>query len=230
MKKRMRPLLITLCVLVGGNAVAQAVDPPDYFDPERFEADIQAFERMDSAAAFEPVDVVFYGSSSIRMWHDSLAVDMAPLPVVGRGFGGSTMIDALNYADRVVIPRRPRAIVLYEGDNDVGQHGVPPERVAELFEAFVQKVRASLPETEIYFVAIKPSPSRWEHWPAMNKTNKLIRDVCEGDPLLHYVDVASPILGVDGTPRREIFLEDMLHLNRDGYIIWKRVVRNAVLE
>ena len=226
----MRTLLMPVFLLAVGTATAQDTDTPDYFDPERFEADILGFEQADSAEGRIDDAVLFYGSSSIRMWHDSLEYDLAPLPVTARGFGGSTMIDALNYADRVVIPRKPRTIVLYEGDNDVGQYGVSPERVTELFEAFVQKVHASLPETKIYFIAIKPSPSRWEHWPAMNETNELIRAVCDDNPLLHYVDVASPMLNEDGTPRTDIFLEDMLHLNRDGYLMWKLVVRNALLE
>ena len=217
-----------LSLACGLAARVTASDIPDP-DPARFAAEIRAFEAWDRQNSVPRDAVLFVGSSSIRMWHDSLEYDMAPLPVIARGFGGSTMIDALNYADRVVIPRRPRAIVLYEGDNDVGHYGVSPERVTELFETFVQKVHASLPETKIYFVAIKPSPSRWEHWPAMQKTNEMIRAVCEGDPLLHYVDIASPMLGEDGTPRTEIFLEDMLHLNREGYLIWKQVVRSALM-
>jgi lysophospholipase L1-like esterase len=223
----MRILTLFLCFLTGA-AAAQNADPPNYFDPARFEADIRAFEKADSATA-QPADpVIFYGSSSIRMWHDSLASDMEPLPVIGRGFGGSTMIDALKYVDRVVIPHKPRAVVLYEGDNDIGAFDVAPSRVAELFKELVDKVHAALPETEIYFLTIKPSPSRWEHWPQMKEANQMIRAVCDADPLLHYVDVASVMLGEDGMPKKDIFREDMLHMNRKGYTLWTEVIRKAL--
>lgn len=224
----MKFLSLIALVFITDTLAAQDTDPPDYFDPARFEADIVAFERADSVEGYIDDAVLFYGSSSIRMWHDSLASDMAPFPVIPRGFGGSTMIDALTYADRVVIPRKPKAIFLYEGDNDVGHYGVSPERVTELFKALVARVHRALPETEIYFLAIKPSPSRWEHWPAMAETNTMIREICESDVRLHYVDVATPMLNEDGTPNEEIFLEDMLHMNRDGYLIWKSVVRDAL--
>lgn len=224
----MRPSLTLGFCLISCVSVAQTADPPDYFDPARFEADIRAFEKTDSATTQPANPVIFYGSSSIRMWHDSLAKDMAPLPVLGRGFGGSTMIDALNYADRVVIPNRPRAIVLYEGDNDIGAFDVSPGRVTELFEAFAAKVHAAMPETQIYFLTIKPSPSRWDHWPRMNDANQMIRTVCDADPLLHYVDVASVMLDENGMPKNDIFREDMLHMNARGYALWTEIVRQAL--
>ncbi|MGA7306679.1 MAG: SGNH/GDSL hydrolase family protein [Rhodothermales bacterium] len=224
----MRPILTIGFCLTCCAAIAQNADPPNYFDPARFEADIRAFEKADSTSAYPDSSIIFYGSSSIRMWHDSLASDMAPLPVLGRGFGGSTMIDAVKYADRVLIPNKPRAIVLYEGDNDIGAFDVAPGRVTELFEAFAAKIHAAMPETQIYFLTIKPSPSRWDHWPQMNEANQMIHAVCDADPLLHYVDVASVMLGEDGMPKKDIFREDMLHMNRKGYALWTEVIRKAL--
>jgi len=213
---------------LAGLAAAQNADPANYFDPARFEADIHAFEASDSSSTYPADPIIFYGSSSIRIWHDSLAKDMAPLPVIGRGFGGSTMIDALHYADRVIIPRKPRAVVLYEGDNDIGAFQVAPGRVTELFEEFVARIQTALPETEIYFLSIKPSPSRWDHWPQMIQANQMIRRVCEADPLRHYLDVASVMLDEHGMPRKDIFRDDMLHMNRKGYALWTKIVRKAL--
>lgn len=224
----MRPILSVIFCLSACIAFAQNADPPDYFDPARFEADIRAFEKADSVSEYPVHPVIFYGSSSIRMWHDSLANDMAPLPVIGRGFGGSTMIDALKYADRVVIPLHPTAIVLYEGDNDIGAYDVSAARVTELFKALVDTLHGALPQTEIYFLAIKPSPSRWDHWPEMDEANRMIREVSRGDSLVHYVDVASVMLDENGMPNRELFLDDMLHMKRKGYALWTEIVRRAL--
>ena len=95
----------------------------------------------------------------MRMWHSKIHEDLAPLTVIARGFGGSTMFDLLHYTDRIVLPYKPRAIVVYEGDNDVAI-GVGPEEIRDTFRKFVHKVHAALPQTRIYFLAIKPSYSR----------------------------------------------------------------------
>jgi len=36
------------------------------------------------------------------------------------------------------------------------------------------------------------------------------------------------MLGVDGAPRTDIFLKDMLHLNRKGYAVWIPLVKAAL--
>ena len=169
------------------------------------------------------------GSSSIRYWHDTLADDLQPLTLIPRGFGGSTLLDVLFYSSRVVTPYRPRAILLYEGDNDVSG-GISAARVKATFEQFVEVVRATLPETRLYVLSLKPSPARWHRWPVMNETNDRLRQTCADDPLLDYIDIASPMLGSDGLPLPGIFLEDQLHLNRRGYDIWTREVRKVMVK
>src|SRR5687767_15921673 len=106
-------------------------------------------------------------------WHSTIKQDLAPLPVIPRGFGGSNMNDALHYVDRVVTRYRPRAVVIYEGDNDIGM-GIAPERVRDTFVKFVNSVHRQLPETRIYVISIKPSPKRWELWGKVVEANRLL--------------------------------------------------------
>ena len=228
-----RHLYVSLCLLAvlrPGPAVAQQEEIPAYFDAQRWEEPISAFEAQDQAN-FPPTGaIVFNGSSSIYFWHEHLAEDMAPLTVIPRGFGGSTLLDALYYLDRIVLPYQPRAIVLYEGDNDIGRFKITPLRLRELFAGYVNKVRERLPETRIYLLAIKPSVARWADWPAMQEANRLLEELCAADPLLTYIDVATPLLGVDGMPDASLFVEDRLHLNRAGYELWQTIVRPVLLE
>ena len=228
MHSRTKLLLVALIVCWTGLAlgVGPQRSPPD---PERFEERILAFEIQDRDMPPPEGAIVFVGSSSIRFW-DTLHEDMAPLTVINRGFGGSWMNDAVHYVDRVVINYRPRAIALYEGDNDVGAGGVPPEEFLAGFQTFVSRVHESLPETRIYFLAIKPSILRWDNWARMNRANELVRAECETDPLLTYVDVATPMLSRHGSPFEDIFVEDMLHMNAKGYAIWKDAVRPIMME
>lgn len=200
-----------------------------YPDPARFEKAVAAFEAKDRQAPPPKGAVVCLGSSSIRMWHKHLGEDLAPLTVIPRGFGGSNMNDALRYADRLVLPHKPRAIVLYEGDNDIAQ-GVAPETIRDTFLAFLSRVRKDLPDVRVYFLSIKPSIRRWELWPKMQKASRLIAAECAKDDKLTYVDVAGAMLTSEGELKKGIFLDDGLHLNRKGYLLWRDTLRPVLLE
>jgi lysophospholipase L1-like esterase len=200
-----------------------------YPDPTRQERWIKEFEKQDAQDFPAPGGVVCIGSSSIRGWHEDLAEDLAPLPVIPRGFGGSNMKEALYYADRIVIPYKPRAVLLYEGDNDVADK-IAPETIRDTFLAFVDKVHAALPETRIYCISIKPSISRFPMWPRMEQANQLLKAACDQNDLLTYIDVATPMLNEKGEPKSSIFKSDNLHMNREGYLIWRDHVRPVLHE
>jgi lysophospholipase L1-like esterase len=210
-----------------------AQDPPapasKYADPARFEQQIQEFETQDAKSPPPTGAVLCVGSSTMRMWHGMIHEDLAPLTVVARGFGGSTMHDLLHFSDRIVIPYRPRAILVYEGDNDIAQ-GVGPQEIFATWRAFVERVWEHLPETRIYFMAIKPSESRWKLWPQAEEVNRLVAEHCARDPRLTYLDITTALLNRDGQVRGELFLEDRLHLNRAGYTALRDVIQPVLVE
>jgi len=210
-----------------GQAAAQA---PPTIDPQRFAEDMEAFDVEDEASMPPEGAIVITGSSSVRRWHPTIREDLAGLTIIPRGFGGSTMEDALYWIDRVAIAYKPRAVVLYEGDNDTGRYGVPPEEVARQFEAIVAKIHAALPATRIYAVSVKPSLSRLAEWPQAVAANELIEAVCAENPLLTYIDVATPMLQPNGEVMTDIFVDDDLHLNPKGYEIWSQAIRDVLME
>jgi lysophospholipase L1-like esterase len=215
-------------LVVAGLAYAENPFSAAFPDPERFAEDIAAFEAADAANPAPQDATLCIGSSSMRMWHPNLARDLAPLTVIPRGFGGSTMYDVLHYAPRIVLPGRPRTILLYEGDNDI-DFGVTPAAFMATFQAFVALVARELPATRIFVISIKPSGLRWAKWPAMREANDLLRAACETNPSLTYIDVAPHLLGEDGLPDDGLFLEDRLHLNEEGYAVWSRVVAGVLV-
>ena len=172
-----------------------------------------------------PDGVLFVGSSSIRLW-PTLAADFPGIYTLQRGFGGAELSDVIRYAPRIVLPYRPRLIVLYAGENDIAA-GKTAAAVFREYQAFVALVRRSLPETRIVFVSIKPSPSRWALADQMREANDLIRRHISTDPRLSFVDVFTPMLGPDGKPRQDLFVEDRLHMNAEGYKIWRNLIRVA---
>lgn len=193
-----------------------AVDP-------RWSASFEAFAAADLKQAPQPGGVVFVGSSSIRLWND-LETSFSDQPVViKRGFGGSQLSDCVKLVNRLVLPYKPRLVVVYAGENDLSE-GASPRDVADRFTAFVQAVKAELPGVRIAFVSIKPSPLRAAMMPAVREANELVRAYSLTEPQLDYIDVHSAMLDAAGQPRPELFQGDRLHLNADGYAIWQRII------
>jgi lysophospholipase L1-like esterase len=145
------------------------------------------------------------------------------LPVVNRGFGGSQISDVVHFADRIVLSYEPKVIVFYAGDNDIAA-GKSAQRVFEGYCRFVALVHARQPAAHIVFIAIKPSRARWALWPEMAKANELIRDWCRRQERLHFADLGTLLLGPDGMPDRDLFLDDQLHLNPKGYAVWTKAL------
>ena len=193
--------------------------PSASLELERFEPEIRAFETADRATMPAPGGIVFFGSSSIRRW-TSLAADFPGLPVLNRGFGGSTFPEANHYVSRAVLRYRPRTVVVYEGDNDIAS-GRSPQQVLADYREFVRLVRDSLPSARIVFIAIKPSPSRWSLFEKQREANRLVGEVIRTDTLQTYVDVFTPMLGANGRPQPALFVGDSLHMTPAGYAIWR---------
>ena len=191
-------------------------------DVARWEPDIRAFEEADRAAPAPGEGILFVGSSSIRLW-ETLEHDFSGLPVVNRGFGGSRIRDVHAFLDRIVLPYRPRLIVFYCGTNDINA-GRSVRRVVEDYRRFVRAVHEQLPQARIAFIAAAPNPARWHLRDQMQRLNREVQAWSRRDERLDYIDVWSAMLGPDGRPRPEIFVEDRLHMNERGYAIWARVV------
>lgn len=190
----------------------------------------QAYTRWKTALAdFEAqaqspaAPVLFVGSSTIRMW-PHLSQDFRSVPaIVNRGFGGSTMHDCHLLVRELVIRYQPSAVLVYAGDNDLAQ-GRTPAQVLLSFQSFVQAVRQELPQTQVSFISIKPSPSRAALMPLARETNALVANFIAQLPNAKYIDVFTPMLGEDGQPRAQLYLADQLHMNAAGYALWQGVI------
>jgi lysophospholipase L1-like esterase len=196
--------------------VAQAAAP-------QWEAAFARFAADDAAHPHPNGGVLFVGSSSIRLWSD-LENQFKDLPVViKRGFGGSQLSDCVKHLNRLVVRYRPHTVLVYAGDNDLAA-GTAPREVLRRFTAFVDGVHRDLPQTQIVYISIKPSPSRIRLLSRIRETNALIRDYADSTSEVDYVDVFTPMLDASGKPRPELFRDDELHLNAQGYALWKQVI------
>ena len=184
-----------------------------------YEEEVRALERRHRAFPPPEGSIVFYGSSSIRLW-STLEQDLPNLPLVNCGFGGSTLDACSWFFHRLVVPLRPRALIVYAGDNDLGD-GRSPDQVLSSYRALTDQIGAHLGSIPYTFLSIKPSPARSGLTDVIRQTNERIRREHAYLPGGIYVDVFTPMLGRDGLPRRELYAEDGLHLSSDGYHLWR---------
>ncbi len=190
--------------------------------PDRWEPEIQAFEKKDKENPPPQGEILFAGSSTIRMW--KTAESFPGLKVINRGFGGSQMADSVKYAERILLPCKPRIVVVYAGSNDLAA-GKAPEKVLEDWQALVKKIHDALPQTRVLFIGNKPTIRRWAMIEKQKKLNDLVAAQVKTDKRLGFIETGAAFLGDDGKPRADLLLKDGLHLNPEGYKVLTALVR-----
>jgi lysophospholipase L1-like esterase len=193
-------------------------------NPRRWEPVIRRFEAEDAKLARPAGSIVFIGSTTIRRWDLAKSFPDLTREVLNRGFGGSYLSESVYYIDRLILPHAPRMVVLYAGEGDIAS-GVSAKTVAQEFVKFEQRVHASLPDTRVVFISIKPSPGRQRFRIRMDAANEEIRAWCASHPQLIYLDVEPLMLTPDGEPRSELFMADGVQLNARGYEIIANALR-----
>jgi hypothetical protein len=209
---RCRSLLVVTALVLVAAMSARGEQPAD---AGRWENDVRKFEAADGERPPAPGGVLFIGSSSVRLW-TTLQSDFPSLRVINRGVGGSHIPEITALAHRIVIPYKPRLIVFYCGSNDLAS-GRSAEQVISDFRAFVSRIHGVLPDVRIAFVSIASNPARAMLGPSFTEVNRAIERYATADPRVDYIDVNTAMLGADGQPRPDIFVDDQLHMNETGY-------------
>lgn len=193
-----------------------------------YEDDVRGAIAERQSCKYDP-KTIFYGSSSIRLWA-KLYEDFEGFKPINLGFGGSTLAACVWFFDRIVSPvKHPDTFILYAGDNDLGD-GRHPEEVLIFFREFMLKLREYFPAIPFYYISIKPSLSRMEILDEIIHTNKLIEeDMSARSANDYFINIFDRMIGKNGKPIAAYFQNDGLHLNRDGYIVWREIILNELL-
>ena len=224
---RVRASLLCVAALATCAFPVRAQTPPVPTLEQSLAAEVDRFSEADRVSPPAACQALFVGSSSIVRWKETLASDMAPMPVINRGFGGSHIEYVNRWFDRIVAAYRPRAIVFYAGENDLDA-GKSVERVVSDFDEFLDRKAKTLDDTPVYFISLKPSKLRFAQFPLQTLVNNAIRDRAAKRSDLYYIDVVSAMLDETGKPR-DLFVGDGLHMNAAGYGIWTGILRAALL-
>ncbi len=221
-------LFFAFALFLSTTLFAQSAKDNSYYgDPTKFSTEINNFLSQDKLSPPMENAVVITGSSSVRKWQHRIHQDLSGINIIARGFGGSNMNDLLFYADELIIKYKPKAVAIYEGDNDIAQ-GISPEKILQKYTELITKLKQSKSDIRIYFISIKPSILRWPLWGKMQKANALIKNYSMSDSSLFYIDVANALLNKDKM-KKNIFIQDGLHLNDYGYDLWGKTMADALL-
>jgi lysophospholipase L1-like esterase len=228
MKKPVTVAIVALGLVVTSRpSVLLGQQPPRPYaearDYAKWEKEVAAYEAADRQSPPPKGGVLFIGSSTIRLWK-TLAEDFPDHKVLSRGFGGTEIVDATHFADRLIFPHEPRQIFLRAGGNDI-HAGRLPNEVAIDFIEFVKKIRTRLPRTEILFIAVSPAPARWGEGDKSRELNRLIRQEALSMPRVGFVDAYDVSLTSEGRARPELFIKDRLHFAPEGYKLLAERVR-----
>ena len=223
-----RSVLLRVTTLIIAVFAAASFGTDSKSRTNRFEEEILAFEAADQKNPVPKGAILFVGDSLFTLWK-SIQTDLPEYTVINRGFGGSQMSDLLYYTDRIVIPYKPRLIIVNEGGNDI-HRGRMPEQVLADVRAFVEKVRAALPDTRIAISSLTPSPARWSEAEIAKHANRIIRDYVATQRNVVFIDLFDAYLGPDGKPREELFVEDGLHHSAAAYRVRIRAMRGILGE
>lgn len=218
----LKRLLFLIGLLVVG-LLSKAQQLPYY-------ADIQAFKKQDSVQTPPQHPILLIGSSSFTKWQDVQSY-FPGYVIVNRGFGGSTLLDVIRYADDIIFPYQPKQILIYCGENDLASSdAVTAEMVVDRFKVLYGIIRVKLPNTPVAFISLKPSPSRQHLMAKMEAVNKDVKKYLKDKPYTAFIDVYHAMLTKQGQPISNIFIEDNLHMNAQGYAIWKKIIEPYLLK
>lgn len=200
---------------------SELITQKQILDHEPFSNEIEYFIKWDKKNSYPENAILFVGSSSIRMWNT--AMSFPKLQVINRGFGGSKISDVNHYYQQIVMKYKPSKIVFYAGDNDIAS-GKTADQILKDFQLFAEKVKRDLAKTEIFYLPIKPSLSRWQLWSKMASANEKIKQFIKNESNLFYIETTSAMLDETLEPNSDLLCKDGLHLNERGYQIWSKIL------
>lgn len=214
----MKRATFLLFLFLTASALFAQGEKPAFWD------DIQAFKKQDSLKFPGKNAILFVGSSSFTKWTD--VQDYFPrYSIINRGFGGSSLPDVIRYANDIIFPYQPKQVVIYCGENDLASSDtVTSKTVVGRFKILFALIRKKLPRTPVAFISLKPSPSRQMLLAKMIDANAQIQKFLQGQKRAVFIDVYKEMITDEGKPRAELFIEDNLHMNKQGYMIWQRTI------
>ncbi|ATA89271.1 lipase [Capnocytophaga stomatis] len=196
---------------------------------KRYQHDIDKYKEENKKLNNRSCDVLFLGSSSINLWK-TIHEDFAPLKIIRRSYGGSTLRDMVYNYKVIAKGYDPKKILLYV-ENDLGAHkeGVSAVKCFDLFRIFISKLKKEYPHAQLFVVSLKPSEHKADQLQDQLLVNSFLQANAR-EQNYTYIDVTRVMYDAEGNLRQDIFVEDQLHLNSEGYQLWTEVIKPYLIK
>lgn len=201
---------------------------------KKWEDEIKKLEVLDKKETYSNQAVLFIGSSSIRLWK-SIEEDLDTYEPIKRGYGGAHYYDIIHFTNRLVSPHKVKAIAIFVANDITGKENginnqtvnrdLSPKEVLRLVKFVTKEIRKSHEKVPIFFIETTPTSKRWKVWDKISKANDLIENYTSKYENLYYINTRSFYIGSDGMPNDSLFVKDKLHLNREGYKLWGKIIK-----
>lgn len=220
--------LFFLCLFHTTSQCQEVVDKYRVAAVERWEREVQELEALDKRETYPDDAVLFIGSSSIRLWK-TIEEDMQPYAAIRRGYGGAKFTDLAVFAERLIKPHNFKALVVFVA-NDItgGVNDTPMDDLDQLVRHVIEVGKSHQSNAPIFLIEVTPTPSRFAAWTKIRKLNHQLRELALTEPNVYFIATAEYVMDADKQPQASLFVEDRLHLNRDGYQLWTRLIKQQL--
>ena len=225
MRMRAWPILLSLALLGGFQAGCTPPEASPKPVTSKFSEEVAKFAVLPVP---QPGGVLLVGSSIFKRWTNAVH-DLAPLPVTNRAFGGSQTSHQVMFFDQVVPPCHPGLIVWYCGSNDI-KGKKEPSSVLERTEEWLTKVTHSDPSARVLLVSVIRSPQKRRDGQseAVDAVNRGYEEFSKKRERVFYVDLNPALETPVGEAKSELYVEDGLHFNFDGYQQMTTLLKPAI--
>jgi|AGTN01.2.fsa_nt_gi hypothetical protein len=180
--------------------------------------------------AQENVEYLFVGDSYVdkSFWRD-FDVSYLGVDAVNIGVAGTKI--PYWVSDFFKSKYIPQNIIIHIGVNDINDAGQSAVAVAANLQNYFEKILDDFPGVDIYYISLTPNNfgSNYEgHWMDYQAVNAAVVQMASENEKIHYIDFAAFLGPEAGSPVKQYYLTDGLHLNSDGYALWDKAIKSAL--
>ena len=171
--------------------------------------------------------IMFLGDSLTDLceWAEILKDDQ----IINRGICGDTTDGILNRINNI-IESKPKKLFFMIGINDLNQ-GVSVENIVENYTLILEAFKNQIPVTKVFIQSLLPVNNQLRSNSEVNKKvidlNARIKELAQTFSF-QYIDLFTAFLDKDNQLDAQ-YTSDGVHLNGQGYLIWKEIIEKDVV-
>lgn len=217
----MKELLITLSLFISIAVNAQAEKWDSTFRPNNWELKVGEFKSFPNSSK----DIIFLGNS-ITAGIDWMEL-LGRTDVRNRGISGDITFGVLERLNEVT-EGKPAKVFILIGINDISRN-IPDSIILSNYQRIIEHIKKESPSTKIFFQTLLPVNNEFTQFKNhYNKDEHILLVNAELKKLaekerIGLIDLYPHFLNADKKLDKKYTI-DGLHLNAEGYKVWKDIL------